>query len=199
MNRNTHRQRNRLLTAFGLGNLDGALHRSLLPGNHDLTGRVEVGGLHHSGGSCFATDVSDHIGRQPQQRGDQSCPRSDRLRHIPSAFLHDADGVTIAHSARGNQGRVFTETVTGNGSGCDAGGLQGAERGDAAHQQSGLRMFRQIQFVCRPFETEGGDVIAQHRRGFVVDRSEFRISLDQCPAHSHGLGALAWKHKPNTG
>jgi hypothetical protein len=77
----------------------------------------------------------------------------------------------------------------------DVHGRKRAKRRNAAHQQGGLGMFRQIQRFCGTVETERGNIISQHFRCFLIDLLESRRCLGQGFAHPYGLRTLTWKYE----
>ena len=78
-------------------------------GNHDLAGRVEIGGADFAGGAVANADDVLHRPSPGWRHG--AFTGGDRFLHDFAAHMHELDGFGEGHGACGTKGGVFAQRV----------------------------------------------------------------------------------------
>jgi hypothetical protein len=167
-----HRERDGPPGAQCLDALRGPLHGRRRPGNHDLTGTVDVRRADHLAFGCLFARAAYCFEIAPQDRRHRPGAHRHCLLHIPPALPDDAHRVAEPQRACRHVGGVFAQAVAGDEVGLNAIRCEHAIGGDADSQDRGLRMFGQRQLLFRTVEYE----IRKADRLYVprVERRTFR-------------------------
>ena len=123
MERRRHRQQHGALGALGLGDLERALDRGLVAGDHDLAAAIVVGGLADLALGRFLGDRDRRLVIEPEQCRHGADADRHRLLHGETAGAQQPRGIADGKAAGGGQRGIFPERVPG-----DIGGIAATEK-----------------------------------------------------------------------
>jgi hypothetical protein len=197
MKRRAHRQRNGAPGAEGFGALARARHRGGTAGDHDLSGRIQIGRADHFAvRRLFARP--GHAGFvETENRRHCPLPHRHGLLHVAATIAHQPDGILKSQRAGGDVRGIFAQAVTG-----DEGRLQAAPGkqppgGNAHRQDRRLRVLGELQPLGRAVENQLAQRFAERRVGFGKGPGANLELIGERLAHAHRLRSLPWKDARN--
>ena len=166
MRGHAHRQRDRAPGAGGLRLLHGARHGGGGPGDHDLSGGIEIHRLEHLALRRLLAKFAHGIVFHAQNRRHGALPRGNGLLHETRAVGDQLHGLDKLDRPGAHQRGIFAETVTGHVPRPRAVGRQPRAPGRHPGRQHGrLRDLGLIQLFLRSLLHQLPEVFAQGLRG----------------------------------
>jgi hypothetical protein len=164
--------------------------------DHDLAGRIEVGGTTISSlataaqtSSTSASSAPSTAAIAPVPAGTAACIRRPRSRTRRAAWPSDS-------APAGDQGRVFAEAVPGELRRLRATGRDpGAPRGNPGREQRRLGEFGLVELFLGAGLRQRPEVDAAAVGGFGEGLAHGRMGVGEVREHAQGLRALAGKHE----
>ena len=193
MERRRHRQQHGALGALGFGDLERALDRGLVAGNHDLPAAIVVGGLADLPLGGLVGDRDRGLIVQSEQRRHGADADRHRLLHGKAAGAQQPRGVADAEAAGRRQRGIFAERMSRH-EGCvapdrEAGlGLQHAQGRERNRHQRRLGVFGELQGFRRAVPDDRGQLFPKRRIDLVEHRARppERPRPGPCPCRPPG-------------
>ena len=97
-----------------LGDLDRALDRGLVAGNHDLPAAIVIGRLAHLPLRRLGCDLRGRVEREPKQRRHGADADRDRRLHGAATNAQQARGIRHGERTRRGKRGIFPERMSGH-------------------------------------------------------------------------------------
>ena len=175
--------------------LDDALHRRGMAGNHGLFGRIQICGRNDFAAAGLLANFGDIRGTKAQNRGHRAFARRHRFLHVASALPNKLHGRRKFQRARGNQRGIFAQAVARHKIRFDAVLCEHTIGGHRNCQDCRLRIGGELQLFFGALKTHFGNGKSQRGIGFVEHRARCRKIIGEFLAHAGILRSLSGKKK----
>ena len=198
MERRGHRQQNRPLRAFFLGQINRAFNRSFVTGNNNLPRIIVIRRLTHVTLRRRFSDLCRRCKIQPQQSRHRADTHRHRRLHRLTACPQQTCCISNAQRSSRRKRGIFAQRVTRHirrGLNRDTFRLKRAHGCQRRRHQGRLRVLCQGQLVLLPFPDQRTQLFAKRLIDFFKHSFGFGIGIGKRLPHSDCLRTLSRKNE----